>query len=207
MKPLPFSRAKLPLLAALLLILPLVPLHAYRILYAEEYYRLFHEQLYHYPEDCLENIVYLEDALNAPFANPLYALAKINNKLQWERYRYLFKMHMYLLLIGQYRLLASDYDKRVAYFYNYPWKKQNLESLKTAEEFYKKALSFWPEAVYWSSRAARLSIVQLPAIQDWADESYRIQTGELNYARYLEMDLARVRHVRQVFEQMGPSTY
>ncbi len=198
---------KRSLWAILLLLVPLLSVHAYRILYAEEYYKLFHEHLYQYPEDCLENITYLKDALNADFANPLYALAKINNKIQWERYRYLFKMHVNLLLVAQYRLLASEYDKRVAYFYNYPWKKEDLESLETAEELYRTALSYWGSAAHWSSLASRLAIVQLPQIQEWEDESFRIQTGRLDYARYIAMDLARLRHVRSVFEQMNPSTY
>ena len=156
--------------------------NAYRILYAEQWYQLFHEHFYQYPDDTMENIWYLEQALKSDFANPLYALTKINNNLQWARYRYLFYMHVNLLLIQQYRLLASKYDKRVAYFYNYPWKQENLDSLKTAEELYTVALEFWPEALKWSAKAATLPLVQLNGVQYWEDESYQIQTGQLNYA-------------------------
>ena len=196
----------------LLFIVPLVvifahPAAAYSTQYAEQFYDLFHLHFYQYPDDTMENIWYLEQALSHPFANPLYALAKINNKLQWERYRYLFSMHINLLLIQQYRILGSKYDKRVAYFYNYPWKKENLDSLKTAERLYKIALGFWKEAVAWSAKASRLSMVQLPAIQSWEDESYRIQTGKLDYRAIIEKDLARLEHVRKTFENMNSSTY
>jgi len=184
-----------------------VPASAYKILYAEQWYQLFHEHFYQYPDDTMENIWYLEQALKSDFANPLYALAKINNKVEWERYRYLFYMHVNLLLIQQYRLLASKYDKQVAYFYNYPWKKENLDSLKTAEKLYKVALEFWPDAVEWSSKAATLPLVQLDGIQYWEDESHRIQTGKLDYSKIIQMDLNHLSYVRRVFEQMNGSTY
>ncbi len=60
---------------------------AWRILYAEEYYQLYHEHLHHYPDDTMEDISYLETALKADFANPLYALTPIKDKTEWERYR------------------------------------------------------------------------------------------------------------------------
>ncbi len=197
------------LAATVVLALALAPsrVSAYHLLYAEQYYQLYHEHLYQYPDDCLENIWYLQQALKADFANPLYALATIHNRVQWERYRYLFSMHVNLKLIEQYRLLASMYDKQVAYFYNYPWKAANLKSLDTAEKLYTIALQYWPEAEKWSSLAARLPTVHLEEIQDWEDESYRIQTGDLDYGRYLHMDLARLATVRSVFERMGPKTY
>ena len=195
------------LLVVVLAVTAALPASAYKILYAEQWYQLFHEHFYQYPDDTMENIWYLEQALKSDFANPLYALTKINNKLQWERYRYLFYMHVNLLLIQQYRLLASKYDKRVAYFYNEPWKKQNLDSLKTAEKLYKVALEFWPVAEKWSQKAASLPLVQLNGIQYWEDESYRIQTGQLDYAKIIQMDLNHLDYVRQVFEQMNSSTY
>jgi len=184
-----------------------VPASAYKILYAEQWYELYHQHFYQYPDDTMENIWYLQQALKADFANPLYALTKINNKVQWARYRDLFRMHVNLLLIKQYRLLASQYDKRVAYFYNYPWKKENLDSLNTADRLYKVALGFWEEAVKWSSKAATMPMVQLDGVQYWEDESYRIQTGRLDYAKIIQMDLNHLAYVRKVFEKMNSSTY
>jgi hypothetical protein len=59
------------------------------------------------------------------------------------KYRYLFTMHLNLKLVEEYLALGSKWDKRNAYFYNAPWKDQNLESLKTAETCYKTAEHYW----------------------------------------------------------------
>ena len=83
----------------LLLVVPLVPSSAWRILYAEQYYRLYHLHFYQSPDDSMENIYYLENALKADFCNPLYALARIEHKTEAERYRNLFRMHVNLKLI------------------------------------------------------------------------------------------------------------
>jgi hypothetical protein len=179
---------------------------AYKIQYAEQFYELYHLHFYQYPDDTMENIFYLEQALKADFANPLYALAKIKDPREWERYRNLFKMHVNLRLVQLYRTLASGWDKRVAYFFNAPWKKQNLESLDKAESIYKLALGFWDEAKKWSNEAKKLRY-HLEEIQYWEDESYRIETGELDYRQIINKELNRLAKVRKQFENMNESTY
>jgi len=154
----------------------------------------------------MENIYYLEQALKADFCNPLYALAKIENKQEWERYRYLFKMHVYLRLIRLYLTLGSGYDKRVAYFYNAPWKKQNLESLEIAEQVYRTALGYWDEARSWSQKI-KPSLIHLEEVENWEDEHYRIRTGELDYADIISSHLRRLERVRRRFENMDENTY
>jgi len=182
------------------------PASAYRVLYAEQYYRLFHEQLTMSTDDIMENIAWLERALAADFANPLYALARIDNKREWEQYRSLFKMHVNLKLVELHLKLASLYDKRVAYFYNAPWKGQNLESLKTAEGLYQRGLYYWQEALSWA-RKSRPFGIYLPEIQKWEDEALRIRSGELDYRRIIAEQLARLERVRAGFEAMGAETY
>ncbi|MBN1698536.1 MAG: hypothetical protein JW881_13560 [Spirochaetales bacterium] len=184
-----------------------IPGYSYRILYAEQYYRLYHIHFYQYPDDCLENINYLEHALAADFCNPLYALARIENKQEWERYRCLFKMHVNLKLTQLYLTLASGYDKRIAYFYNAPWKEQNLKSLAIAEKLYRTAITYWNEARQWSSRLTRIFRYNLEEIQNWEDEHYRIQTKELDYDDIIQSHLKRLAAVRSRFEHMDDSTY
>ncbi len=196
-----------PWLIALLLLVPALSLCAWRILYAEEYYKLYHEHLYHYPDDTMEDIYYLETALKADFANPLYALAPIRNKVEWERYRDLFTMHVNLKLIACYLTLGNKYDKMVAYFYNYPWKRQNLESLATAEQVYKVAYGYWAKAREWSAKAWAMRDVHLDAIEEWEDENFRIETGDLNYQETIDAQLARLAKVRADFQKMDQSTY
>ncbi|MDC7233445.1 MAG: hypothetical protein PQJ58_09435 [Spirochaetales bacterium] len=184
-------------------------LHAYKILYAEQFYRLYHQHLYQYPEDTMENIHYLGMALRSDFANPLNALATIENEKEWEKYRYLFYMHVNLRLVDSYLKLGMKYDKRNAYFYNYPWKFSNLDSLETAEECYRYALNFWEDAIEWSDKASdkKFAWMFIEDIQFWEDESYRIQTGDLNYRRTIERELARLQKVREDFEAMNEKTY
>ena len=190
----------------LLIIIPASPVSAYRILYAEQYYRLYHLHFYQYPDDTMENIYYLEQALKADFCNPLYALARIDNKRDWERYRSLFKMHIHLKLIELYLTLGSKYDKMIAYFYNAPWKEGNLKSLDIAEQVYQTALAYWSEARRWARKASRLKL-HLEEIQMWEDESYRIMTRDLDYQDIITSHLRRLKQVREDFLKMDENTY
>lgn len=190
----------------LLLLLPLTRGFSYRILYAEQYYRLYHLHFYQYPDDTMENIYYLEEALKADFCNPLYALARIENKKEWERYRNLFMMHVNLRLIDLYLTLGSKYDKMQAFFYNEPWKQDNLKSLEIAEQVYNTATSYWKEARTWSQKAG-YSFLTLEQVQKWEDERYRIQNGDLNYGEIIRSHLQRLQKVRRDFMAMDENTY
>ena len=53
---------------------------AYMVKYKEDYYKLFHVHYQQFPDDCMENIYWLEKAVQADFANPLYAEAKIETE-------------------------------------------------------------------------------------------------------------------------------
>ena len=194
---------------SVLLLLALVPLRkaeAYRILYAEQYYRLYHLHFYQYPDDSMENIFYLEQALKSDFANPLYALARIENRQQWAQYRLLFKMHVNLKLVELYLTLGSKYDKMAAYFYNAPWKEQNLDSLDKAEQAYRVAMGYWKEALGWAARTQHLGF-NLDGIQKWEDEWKRILTGDLDYQEIINGHLSRLERLRRTFQAMDQNTY
>ena len=193
-------------LAGLLISLP-GDLHAYDIRYAEQFYELYHSNFYQYPEDFNENIWYLERALGSDFANPLNALARIENPAQWERYRYLFYMQVNLELVKQYRLLGAEYDKRTAYFYNAPWKNEILESLEYAESYYRAALYYWQEALQWSAKAWALRKLEIERAENWADLNYRIEHYDLDYDEIIGKDLDRLQGVREAFQQMDATTY
>ncbi len=184
-----------------------VPSFSYKLLYAEEYYKLYHQNLYQYPEDYTGNIWFLEQALGRPFVNPLNALTKIDTKDQWKRYRYLFYMHVNLKLVEQYRYLARSYDKQRAYFYNAPWKEDTLKSLNIAESYYKAAEYYWKEALVWVKKLKKVHYYFLENIQFWEDERIRITTGELDYKDSIQTDLSRLATVRKEFEAMNASTY
>ncbi len=180
---------------------------AYPVYYKEQYYRLYHIHYIQYPDDSIENIYYLEQATKADFCNPLYALAKIENKTQWARYRALMNMHLNLKLIEQHLRLGSKWDKKVAYFYNAPWKRENLESLETAETCYRAALSYWETAKGYALEAMKDRFVYLPDVQFWIDEAYRISEGKLDYADIVGDELRRLERVRADFKAMDENTY
>jgi hypothetical protein len=197
------------------LILAFVPalaprLDAYYVTYKEQYYRLYHLHYIQYPDDSIENIYWLEKALAADFCNPLWALTKIENEIQWEKYRYLFMMHINLKLIEQHLLLGNKWNKRNAYFYNAPWRDQNLESLETAETCYRAALSYWNDAVAWAEKARenRFRFINVENVQYWEDEAYRILDEKtLDYEKVITRELNRLQQVRERFEAMDENTY
>ncbi|OQX28740.1 MAG: hypothetical protein B0D92_07375 [Spirochaeta sp. LUC14_002_19_P3] len=184
-------------------------LPAVKIQYAEQFYKLYHQSLYRYPEDSAENIWYLSMALRSPFANPLNALALIEDTKEWEKYRNLFVMHVYIRITDEYLAMAAKYDKFNAYFYNYPWKSANLDSLRTAEKYYTLALETWELARQYglAARDERFRWILLEEIQYWEDEAYRIEAGELDYQDIIKAHLERLRRVRDDFEQMDYNTY
>lgn len=190
--------------AFLVLFAVAMPASSYFVTYKEQYYRLFHMHSIQYPDDSMENIYWLEQSIKAPFANPLNALALIEDENQWEKYRYLFNMHLNIKLIEQYMFLGNKWNKRAAFFYNAPFKEQNLESLETAERCFRTALVYWDEVVSWAKKAnnRRFRWIELPKVQFWVDEAYRIENGTLNYKRTIERELARLQKVREKFEKM-----
>ena len=206
---LPLRSLAAVLLGVILLLSGAAPLDAYIVRYKEQFYRLYHLHHIQYPDDTMENIYWLEKALAADFCNPLYAEALIENPAQWEKYRYLFMMHINLKLIEQYILLGNKWNKRNAYFYNAPWKEQNLDSLKTAETCYRTALYYWNGAKEWAEKALdrRFRFINLQRVQFWEDEAARMEAGSLDYEKTLLRELALIGKVRGEFEAMNGETY
>ncbi|HUX50895.1 MAG TPA: hypothetical protein VMW73_08860 [Spirochaetia bacterium] len=194
---------------ALLFLLGSLPAAAYKLEYKEQLYPLIQYHLSMYPRDWAENVQWLDMALHADFANPLYALAKISNPTQWEFYRDLFMMHLNLKMVEQYLEWGAEFDKFNAYFFNYPWKQENLDSLNKAEALFKYSLKYWTEAKKWSDLASaqKFRWMSLDGIEYWQDESYRIQHGELDYNFIVNRHLAHLESVRKAFEVMNKSTY
>ena len=198
---------KITAVAALLLLIPVTDVFSYKLLYAEQFYKLYHSHYIQYPEDSAENIYYLETSLKRPFVNPLNALGVIKNESEWERYRLLFTMHVNLKLIEQYRLLAVKYDKFDAYFYNYPFKQENLKSLQMAELYYNDALYYWDKVLEQIEQIDELKYMYIEGLEYWEDELFRIRSGELDYNEFINDDLTRLNEVRAAFEAMTPDTY
>lgn len=183
--------------------------HPYYVQFKEQYYRLYHIHYNQYPDDIMENIYWLEKAVSADFCNPLYAVAKIEDKTQWEKYRYLFMMHLNLKLSEQHLRLGVKWDKQVAYFYNAPWKEQNLECLEKAEICYNAAEKYWQEALLWAEKAnqKKFQFLFLTDVQNWEDDAFKIKEGKLDYGKTISRELTRLEKVRADFEAMDENTY
>lgn len=197
------------IISTLVLLLATGSLSAWKVQYAEQFYKLYHQHLYRYPEESAENIWYLSMALSSPFANPLNAIAVIEDEKEWEKYRNLFSMHIYLRVIDEYLAMAAQYDKFNAYFFNYPWKSANLDSLRTAESYYRLALESWELARSYSevARESRFRWINLDEIQYWEDEAYRIESGDLDYGDIINTHLSRLERVQDEFKSMDYETY
>ena len=177
-----------------LFFIPLQNADAYMVKYKEDWYKLFHVHYQQYPDDCMENIYWLEKAVEADFCNPLYADVKITTEKEWEKYRYLFQMHINLKLIEQHLRLGRVYDKKCIYFYDAPWKEEYLSNMEKALNCYKAGLYYWKEAKIWyeKANAPTFRFLYIEDLQFWEDERERIFTGELNYEKIINREVERL---------------
>ena len=177
--------------------------------YKEDYYKLYHVHHAQHPDDCIENIYWLEQAVKADFANPYYAMSKIQDERQWEKYRYLFQMHINLKLIEQHLRLARIYDKKLAYFYDAPWKDEYLRNLEKAKSCYQAGYYYWEEAKLWAEKAnvSAFNFLFMTDVQNWEDERERICTGSLDYEKTLDRELTRLQKVIDNLVAMEAKTY
>lgn len=183
------------------------PLWAYKLTYKEQVYELYHRHLYAYPNRTWENLMYLEEALDADFANPLNALTRIETKEEWNKYQKLFDMHIHLKIVENYLILGNKFDKQKAYFYNAPYKDITLRSLDIAEKIYNFALPHWVEAVKLAKETENYPYLFLEGIQFWEDEAYRINHDELNYESIINKQINRLIRVREELNKMDSSTF
>ena len=203
---------KKPLLsvfALLLFLLPALPVSAHFVIYKEQFYRLFHLHHNRNPDNVMENIYWLERALHAPFANPLFALARIENEVQWQKYRYLFMMHVNIILTEQHLFLGNFWNRRTAFFFNAPFREQNLSSIEIAETSFRTALYYWNQALVWVEklRDNRFRWINLEQVQFWEDQAFRIKNGRLDYARTINRELRLLQEIRERFQAMDEHTF
>lgn len=181
-------------IAFILFTLTVTEANAYAVKYKEDWYELYHVHYQQYPDDCNENIYWLEKAISADFCNPQFCDFKVESEKQWEKYRYLFQMHLNLKIIEQYLRLGRNYDKKCIYFYDAPWKEEYQRNLELALSSYKAGLYYWQEAKLWAEKAnaSSFNFLFVLAKQNWEDERERIYTGELNYERMLNREISRL---------------
>lgn len=183
--------------------------YAYVAKYKEDYFKLYHTHYQYNPDDYMENIYWLERAIKADFANPYFAYTKIENEQQWEKYRYLFQMHLNLKLIEQYLRLGNIYDKKVVYFYDSQWKDEYLRNMEKTKSCYEFCYTYWQEAQLWAEKASvgKFNYLYITSLQNWEDERFRITEGKLDYKKTLDRELARVNKVIEDLKKLNKDTY
>ena len=178
-------------------------LSAYMVKYKEDWYKLYHVHYQQYPDDCIENIYWLEKAVQADFCNPQFVDIKIETEKEWEKYRYLFQMHINLKLIEQHLRLGRSYDKKCIYFYDAPWKDEYLNNMQKALSCYQAGLYYWQEAKVWCEKAnaASFNFLFITGKQNWEDERERIANGDLDYEKMLKREISRLeKNIKELHE-------
>lgn len=197
------------LFICILFLLCSLNIFSWPLLYAEQYYKLYHQHFYSTVESTDENIFYLQQALKADFANPLNALTKIENETEWACYRALFRMKCSQLILEEYRKQASKFDKQKAYFYNQPYRHIILRSLDVALLNYRKALACWPDVLSYAEETGKpqYRYIHFDSLYKWQEDAWRIRTGDLDYDKIIRKDIARLESVKKELEEMDENTY
>lgn len=177
--------------------------------YKEQFYKLFHVHYQQFPDDVIENIYWLEKATKADFCHPQNALTQISDRDEWEKYRYLFMMHVNLKLIEQHLRLGRIWDKKEVKFYDYPWKEEYLRNSEKTKDAYTACYTYWEEAKLWAEKASseKFQFMILTGVQAWEDEREMIRQGELNYEKILNRELARLEKVTEDLSLLDESDY
>lgn len=166
--------------------------------YKEQFYSLYHRELYTSGLDAAENVRWLELADRAQFANPRYALATIESERQYEKYQKLFSMHINLSLVEAYLLWATRFTNTDIRFYDAHWAQLNAESLQRSKVLYDIALEYWYRAIGFASEAALFLWENIDEQPFWENQLYRIRTGELDYGMIIQGHLNRIAEAEQV---------
>jgi hypothetical protein len=163
--------------------------HARRLYYAEEFY-LYVMNLHQVNPSLERNIRFMQWALEAPFDNPVRSLALIKTENDFKRYKTLFKLHVNLLIIDSYLQLARRFDKEHIYFFNLWYAKELKESFTIARYYYETALVYWDEVEKFAALAS-----EIPGaidIDQWEDDLWLIQNGELDYKSIIDEHLDKL---------------
>lgn len=169
------------------------------IVYAEDFYRLYRLPMYYHKDDLIQNIVYLDKALNAPFDFVHRAICIIETKEEYRKYKDLLHMQFYYLITQNYIYLAAEYDKQHYYWYNDQFKKEIAEGFDIAEEYYQHAQTYWA-LTKEKARAVRRNkaYIELDVL---LDKAYAIDVGEVDYAKTAARAIAQINKKRALMEE------
>lgn len=135
--------------------------------YAEDFYQLYNKRLYYNEDNVRVNIYYLSRAIRAPFRHASKALCLLKTEDEAKKYRSLLIMHFYIKIMQNYLTLGTMYDKKNIYFFNRPFKKDLLKSLKYARFYYGKAKEYWKYVLRFADKANKInSRIDIDSLED-----------------------------------------
>ncbi|UER67934.1 hypothetical protein LKV13_04065 [Borrelia sp. BU AG58] len=173
-----------------------------KFFYAEQWYVILNTQMKNKPQNFKRNIFFLKNALKSPFGNPIYSLAKVETREEWEKYKLLFKMHVNLLLVKQYLHLGDLFDTRYVHFYKTPKKDGILENLNKATNFYKISVAYYEDALKLHKELKKYKSIKIQGdgITNWEEEHHRIETKKLDYHDIIKKELLRIEKTKNFFK-------
>ncbi len=177
------------------------------MIFIEQIYRLYENNLHRSQLDHRRNIFWLENCLNLPNIHPSQALVITNTWEEYVKYKKLLRFHIHFLLTKEYVDWGWQYDKRDVVFYNMEWAEELKESFEMAKSRYELARHYWEETKKWSDYAysdrVHIGWEQIESL------NYLIQTGqfEYDYGDIIDMRLAGIeRKLNRIQEFMRNQT-
>ncbi len=168
--------------------------------YLEDFYLLYSMKQHYGYNHLHKNIAILQTALQKRFRHPSRALVKVETEKEYLKYRRILFMHINLLIMRNHLKLGARYDMRKVRFYNESWKKEILDSFKTAESYYRDALPYWEKAREYAHQASEIRVTT--ELGTMESERYSIITGDLDYEKIINTYLDRLGKKREQLQSM-----
>ena len=181
----------------------ILPLSGRKLRYLEEFYRMYYLPSQFESNDLQRNIFWLQIALKAPFAPPLYALVISEKETEYKKYQKLLQMHINYLLTKNLVYLAARFDKHKPVFFNKPYAKDIVRSLAIAKFFYEGATFYWKKVTFHYQDLTELKEFKTVKTKlNFAEHLiYRIYVKDLDYQRIIDRKLTKLTKTYEYFKQ------
>jgi hypothetical protein len=161
-----------------------------KLIFIEQYYKLYESNLYSTAADHKRNVFWLENALKMPNIHPSMAIVITNTWEEYVKYKLLLRFHINFLLTKEYVDWGWEYDKQDVVFYNMEWAEKIKSSFEIARTRYLAAKIYWEETKKWSKEAAAQNVhIGWEQIEDL---NWKIDNSQFDYS-YDEVIAARLK--------------
>lgn len=174
-----------------------------RLKYVEDFFQIYNEWLYQDLDNVSRNIYFLELAWVLPFDHPIRAMTPISNETHWQRYKYLVKTHIALLLTKNYLDFGKQFYKDNIYFYSKEYEKELLEGYEIAEAYFKSALGWFEIAKKYARLVSRFdSHIYATTLYHMEDEYRKLLNNELYYDVTIKRLLKKIAQNREKLKRL-----